>query len=77
MVFDDNESFNWQRAYENHIMNGGSQSIEETKQSFQSVTADRLSKIAGQIFRPQNLVLSIKGDKKRIDTEEIRRIIES
>lgn len=75
MVYDDNENFNWQRAYENHIMDGGSLDIEDTKASFQAVTAGRLSDIAREIFRPQNLVLSIKGDKKRIDTEEIRKII--
>ena len=75
MVYDDNESFNWQRAYENHIMNGDSSSIEETKQSFQAVTAARLSEVADEIFTPQNLVLSIKGEKKRIDIEKIRKIL--
>ena len=76
MIYDDNEGFNWQRAYENHIMIGDSVDIEDTKRSFQAVSADRLSAIAAEIFTPQNLVLSIKGDKKRIDTEKIRKIIE-
>lgn len=75
MIYDDNESFNWQRAYENHIMNGDSVAIEDTKTSYQAVTGERLSEIAAEIFIPQNLVLSIKGDKKRIDIEKIRKII--
>ena len=75
MVYDDNENFNWQRAYENHIMDGDSLDIEDTKQSFQAVTSARLSEIAAEIFKPQNLVLSMKGDKKRIDLEKIRNIM--
>ena len=75
MIYDDNENFNWQRAYENHIMDGDSLGIEETKKSFQVVTAARLSEVATEIFTPQNLVLSIKGEKKRIDTEKIRKIL--
>lgn len=75
MIYDDNENFNWQRAYENHIMDGDSLGIEETKKSFQAVTAARLSEVATEIFTPQNLVLSIKGEKKRIDTEKIRKIL--
>ena len=46
MIYDDNENFNWQRAYENHIMDGGSLDIEDTRTSFQAVTADRLSDLS-------------------------------
>ena len=56
-------------------MNGDSVAIEDTKTSYQAVTGERLSEIAAEIFIPQNLVLSIKGDKKRIDIEKIRKII--
>ena len=74
MVYDDNEAFNWQRAYESHIMADPSRSIEESREAFRRVSAARLSRMAEEIFRPENLVLSVKGDKRKIDEEELRRI---
>ena len=71
-IYDDNEGFNWQRAYENHIMNGKTKSIEETREQFLAVTPKRLGEIAGELFTRQNLVLSLKGDKKKIDLERLR-----
>ncbi len=73
MVYDDNENFNWQRVYESHIMGDKSRSIEETKAAFLQVSPDRLRAMAGEIFAADNLVLCIKGDRKRVDEEEIRR----
>lgn len=75
MIYDDNEGLNWQRAYEGHIMNGKERGIEETRRAFQAVTARRLAEIAEEIFRPDNLVLSLKGSRKNIDVRKIREII--
>lgn len=75
MVYDDNENFNWQRAYENHIMDGKERSIEESRQAYLAVTPQRLSQMAEEIFTADHLVLALKGDKKKIDTDRIRQII--
>ncbi len=74
MIYDDNENFNWQRAYEGHIMNGGEKSIEESREAFLTVTPERLSEIAAEVFTTDNLVLSLKGNKKKIDLQKIRQI---
>ncbi len=76
MIYDDNENFNWQRAYEGHIMNGGESGIEESVRSYLSVTSERLSQMAREIFTADNLVLSLKGDQKKIDLARIRKIFE-
>ncbi len=73
MLYDDNEDFNWSRAYENHIMDEKSTSIEETMKGFSSITADRIKVMTEDIFRPCNLVISIKGDGKKVDKERIRK----
>lgn len=75
MVYDDNENFNWQRAYEYHIMDGKERSIEESRQTYLAVTPLRLSQMAAEIFTADHLVLSLKGDQKKIDPERIRQII--
>lgn len=74
MIYDDNENFNWQRAYEGHIMNGREKSIEESVRSYLAVTPQRLSQMAAEIFTTDNLVLSLKGNQKKIDLAEIRQI---
>ncbi len=73
MLYDDNEDFNWSRAYETHIMNERSKSIEETTKKFTFVTAERIKAVAQEIFKPCNLVISIKGDKQKVDRERIRK----
>ena len=73
MIYDDNETFNWQRAYEGHILQDRSRSIEESRETFRAVTSERLCHMAEEIFVPDNLVLSVKGDRKKIDPEEVRR----
>ena len=74
MIYDDNEGFNWQRAYESHIMNGRERSIEESRNAYLAVTPGRLSQIAAEIFTADNLVLSLKGNQKKIDPDRIRQI---
>ncbi len=77
LIYDDNEGFNWQRAYEQHIMNGKSRSIEETKAAYAKVTAERMGQVAREIFRPENLVLSLKADKKKVDVKRLKDIVQT
>lgn len=75
MVYDDNEGFNWQRAYECHIMGNHCASIEAGRAAFEAVTETRLLEIIKEIFRGENLVLSLKGNKNKIDAAEIEAIL--
>lgn len=74
-IYDDNEGFNWQRAYENHIMNGKTKSLEETRDQFLTVTPERLKEMAGEIFNRENLCLSLKADKKKLNLEKLRESV--
>ncbi len=74
-IYDDNEGFNWQRAYENHIMNGKTKSLEETRAQFLAVTPERLKEMAKEIFTRENLCLSLKADKKKLDIEKLRESV--
>jgi len=50
-------------------------SLEERVEAYQKVTPERIRMVACEIFRPENLTLTIKGSKKRIDVEGIKKII--
>lgn len=69
------EGFNFQMAYDNHITNCGYKSVEELRGLYAAVTPQRLEKIAEEIFQPQNLVVSIKGDNRKSTLTTIQGII--
>ena len=75
MIYDDNEDFNWNRAYENHIMGEKMLSIEDTTAEFSKIKPEKIRVMAHDIFRKDNLVLCIKGNKKKIDIERISEIL--
>lgn len=77
MIYDDNENFNWQRAYEGHIMQWLPGDIEETRYLYERVAPSRLCHIVSQVFRLQNLVLSVKGKKSRVDTAAVEELLRS
>lgn len=74
-LFDDNREFNFTFAYDRHVMKLPYASLEERVEAYQKVTPERIRMVACEIFRPENLTLTIKGSKKKIDVEGIKKII--
>ncbi len=74
-VLDEPEELNFRLGYEDKLMGHRYSSFDERTESFKKVTAERMTEIVREIFVPDNLVLAFKDDKKRIDTEEIRKIV--
>lgn len=77
IMLDDAEELNWQFAYENHILNYGYKNMEERIAAYSCITADRLTEIAGEIFRPSNMVLTVKGKKKHISVSDLQKLVQS
>ena len=75
MLYDDSRELNFTFGYDNHVMDEKYSSVEERKQRYESITSERLSEIAREIFRKENLTLTIKGNKKRIDTDSLEAIL--
>ncbi len=78
VMLDDVSDLNWNFAYENHILNCGYKSLDDRICAYQSVSAARLCEIAGEIFRRENLTLTVKGKKAKVDTavlEEYMRLL--
>lgn len=74
MLYDDSRELNFTFSYDNHIMNAGYASVEERKKRYESVSAERLSEVAAEVFRLCNLTLTMKGKAKKIDVEKIKEI---
>lgn len=75
LLYDDPRELNFVFAYDNHIMSAGYSSIEERAERYKAVTPERIRDLARQIFRPENLTLALKGNKKKIDIEALESII--
>ena len=75
LLYDEPRELNFTFAYDNHIVNSGYRSIEERAAKYKAVTPERIKEVANTIFRPQNLTLTVKGNKKKISVEKLEEII--
>lgn len=75
LLYDDARELSFTFAYDNHIMDLGYLSIDERIEAYKSVTPERIQAVAKELFRPENLTLTIKGNKKKIDAAKLEEII--
>ena len=76
MLYDDPRELNFTFSYDNHIMGATYASVEARREHYDSITESDIMRAAKEIFRPSNLTVTVKGDKRSIDTEQIKRITE-
>ncbi len=75
LLLDNAEEFNWNRAYEVHILDCPYPDHAARAAAFASVTPERIAQMAREIFIPANLTLAIKGRRKQ-DSEKIAEILD-
>ena len=75
MLYDDNRDFNFTMAYDNHIIKLGYASLCERIKAYESITGEDVRRAACEIFKRDNLTLALKGNKRKIDTGAIERLL--
>lgn len=75
ILYDDAREFNFTFAYDNHVMCLGYADLEERIAAYSAVTAEEIRAVAREIFNPECLTLTLKGNKKKIDTARLEEII--
>ena len=75
MLLDDVRELCFTFAYDNHILGLGYSDIEERRRAYSEITPERLCEVAREVFRPENLTVTIKGNKKRIVLDKLQNII--
>ncbi len=75
LLYDDMREFNFTMAYDNHIMDAGYNTLEDRIEAYRAVNPEKIRDTARALFRPENLTLAIKGNKKRIDTDRLKEIV--
>lgn len=74
-LLDNDADLNWSRAYENCILGLPYRNIAERAAAYAAVTPERIGTLARLVFRPENTTLTVKGEKKKIDTARLREIL--
>jgi len=74
LLYDDAREMNFTFAYDSHILNLSYRTIDERRREYEKITPEDIRRGAEEIFTPENLVLTVKGNKKKIDTERLRGI---
>lgn len=75
LLLDDSREYNFTFAYDSHILGLSLPSVERRAELYSGVTPEEIRLAAERIFTPQNLTLTVKGSKKKIDTERIKAIL--
>lgn len=75
MLLDDARELNFTFAYDNHIMNMCFGSVEQRRECYKAVSAEDVANLARELFTPDNLTLTIKGNKKKIDEKKLSSIV--
>ena len=75
MLYDDARELNFTFAYDNHIMDAGYKSLEMRKKIHDAVSPERIREVALEIFKKENLTLTMKGARKSVDTATITKIL--
>ena len=76
LLYDNPRDLNFTFAYDNHILSSGYKSVEDRAERYKAITPERMREVASEVFRPENLTLAIKGNKKKIDIEKLEKIVE-
>ena len=77
LLLDDARDLNFTMAYDNHLMSLCYPSLDERISAYRSITPERIRDVACEIFKPENLTLTVKGKKRDINTSELEKIISS
>ncbi len=75
LLLDDASELNFTMAYDAHILDAPYRSLEDRKAAYAAVTPQELMQAAKAIFTFERCTLTVKGDKKAIDTQKLHRLL--
>jgi predicted Zn-dependent peptidase len=75
LLYDDARELAFTFGYESHVMRLGYKTVSERKAAYEKLSAEDVRQGACKIFLPENLIVTVKGNKKKIDTFRIREEI--
>ena len=74
LLLDDAREMNFTFAYDSHVMGLPYKTVEERRAEYEKITPEDIRRGACEIFTADNLVLTVKGNKKKIDVQRLSDI---
>lgn len=74
-MLDEPDNLNWSAAYEGHIIERTGFDPDKKIRSFDRISKDDIAEEAKKIFVKKNTTLSLKGNPKKINTNDINNIL--
>lgn len=75
MLLDDPRELNFTFGYGNHIMNQKYENVDDYIKAYESVTPHEIQTTMQTVFSPENLTVTVKGKKRKIDKERLEAIL--
>ena len=75
LLYDDARELNFTFAYDAHILGLPYRSLEDRREAYRKITGERMREVARAVFSRENLVLTVKGDKKKLNAEALSSLL--
>ncbi len=75
MILDDSRELNFTFGYGNHIMEQNYKNLDSHINAYKSVTPEEMQRTMKTVFVPENLTVTVKGKKRKIDKEKLENIL--
>lgn len=72
---EDPEYFNDLWGYDNGLKGCGYANIEACKAEYAAILPEQIYQLAREVFRPENLVLVVRGNKRRLCVDDMRKCL--
>ena len=75
MLYDDSRELNFTFGYDNHVLELGYSGIEDRRRAYAGITPERIREVAREVFKPQNLTVTLKCNRKKTDVSRLNKIL--
>lgn len=75
MILDDSRELNFTFGYGNHIMEQNYKNLDAHINAYQSVSPEQMQRTMKTVFAPENLTVTVKGKKRKIDKDKLESIL--
>ena len=75
ILLDDPRELSFTFGYDNHVLGLSYSGIGDRQSTYARITPERLREVAATVFKNENMTVTLKANKKKIDAERLEKII--
>ncbi len=75
LLYDDAREMNFTFAYDAHVLDLPYGGLEDRVRTYRLITGERMREVASTVFTLENLSLTVKGNKKKLDAQTLGQLL--